>query len=159
MGKKINEVRDVCMGLSHRIDALDEAICPQVAARLTKLERGYAAFAADQEAKLKALDAIGNLGNRIRDIEAKLAAPPMIFDTGTIPEFDISKMGQPQWSPALRAPNPDLVAQKLYERDLVTARAAGENVELAETWIDLQPIIRAKIVDAAEELIAIVQSS
>jgi hypothetical protein len=178
--REIEALRTDLNDSNEAIDDLEEAICPRVAARLTALEKnaegssiGYRArferlesvannFLADEQMKLKALNAITGLGAKLGSLAARIAsleerADERLKDVPTQPEADISGFSTPQ--PTLRGPDPYIVAQKLYERDCITARRNGETVSFADTWINLPSEVRIEIAKAAEELIAIVQSS
>ncbi len=56
----------------HAIDALDEAICPRVAARLTALERIAEQFKADDHAKALAIRELGVFARRFAGLEQQV---------------------------------------------------------------------------------------
>lgn len=68
------------IALTNRVDALDEAICPKVAARLTALERRAEADDADKKKAFEVLNALRTIivtrvGNLERVIQAIQRAP------------------------------------------------------------------------------------
>jgi nucleotidyltransferase/DNA polymerase involved in DNA repair len=119
------------------IDDLEEAICPRVAARLEKLEQRVKDLEGD----------VVNLFQGRTLLETTKADAPSVTDS-----IDVAE-------PTKRGPDAYIIAQKLYERDLLTAQQHGEKISLDQTWIYLPIAVRNEIVEAAEELIVIVQTS